>query len=106
MEQPNYEGFSGDVTFVFDFDADDSQVAEPPLRPDVPVLNAEEQALADAVRRYQNEHRRAQLNWQDIFAIVHALGYRKVEPPAAPPESNGGPQGDARADGPKTETQS
>ena len=101
MEQPNYEGFSGDVTFVFDVDA--SEVTEPPLRPVVPVLNAEEQALADAVRRYQNEHRRAQLNWQDIFAIVHALGYRKVEPPAAPPGSNGGAQEDARADDPKTE---
>jgi hypothetical protein len=76
MEQ-NYIVASPDEIIVFDEDG--SLVAEPPLRPIVPVLNAEEQALADAVRRYQNEHRRAQLTWRDIFEIVQALGYRKVE---------------------------
>jgi hypothetical protein len=99
MEQ-DYIIASPDEILVFDEDG--SQPITP--RPKVTlVLNAEEQALADAVRRYQNEHRRAQLNWQDIYAIVHALGYRKVESPAAPPGANGGPQEDARADDPKTE---
>jgi hypothetical protein len=73
--------------------SDGSQPITP--RPKVaPVLSEEEQALADAVKRYQIDHRRALLNWRDIFEIVHSLGYRKVEPPAAPSGSNGDPQGD------------
>jgi len=89
--EPKYSFESADE--IIEIDSDGSQPITP--RPKVTlVLSEEEQALADAVRRYQKEHRRAQLNWQDIFAIVHALGYRKVEPPAAPPESNGDPQGD------------
>jgi hypothetical protein len=103
MEQPNYEGFCGDVTFVFDVDG--SVVAEAPPSV-VPVLNAEEQALADAVRRYQNEHRRAQLTWRDIFEIVHSLGYRKVEQPSTPPPRNGNTQDPARPDAAGNETPS
>jgi hypothetical protein len=77
MEQ-KYITWSADE--IIEIDSDGSQPITP--RPKVtPILSEEEQALADAVRRYQNEHRRAQLNWQDIFAIVHALGYRKTEPP-------------------------
>jgi hypothetical protein len=49
-----------------------------------PILSAEEQALADAVMRYQIDHRRSLLNWRDIFEIVRSLGYRKVEPPGEP----------------------
>ncbi len=86
MEQPNYEIISCDE--VIEFIEDGSQVAEAPPAT-VPVLTAEEQVFADAIRRYQNEHRRALLSWRDIFEIVQALGYRKMTPPG----SNGDPQG-------------
>ncbi len=91
MEQPKAETFSCDVMFVFDEDG--SQVAEAPP-PIVPVLSAEEKTFADAVKRYQIDHRCGMLNWRDVFEIVQALGYRKVEPPPAPPGSNGDPQED------------
>lgn len=86
MEQPNADFYSCDEIIVFDEDG--SQVAEAPPAV-VPVLSEEEQAFADAVRRYRNDHRRALLTWSDIFEIVRSLGYRKVTPPG----SNGEPQG-------------
>ncbi|HEY7426391.1 MAG TPA: hypothetical protein VH682_19315 [Gemmataceae bacterium] len=89
--EPKYSFESVDE--LIEIVSDGSQPITP--RPKVtPILSEEEQAFADAVRRYQKEHRRAQLNWQDIFEIVHSLGYRKVDPPAAPPGANGDPQGD------------
>lgn len=85
--EPEYSFTSVDE--IIEIDSDGSQPITP--RPKVlPILNEEEQALADAVRRYQREHMRAMLNWQDIFQIVQSLGYRKVESPK-PPESNGSP---------------
>ena len=69
-------------------------------RPKVtPIFSEEEQALADAVKRYQIEHQRAMLNWRDIFEIMLSLGYRKVEQSPKPPESNGNSQDPARPDG-------
>lgn len=87
--EKDYIVASPDTIIVFEEDG--LQVAEPAL-PVAPILNAEEQVLADAVRRYQNDHRRAQLNWRDIFEIIQSLGYRKVEQSPKPLESNGSPQ--------------
>jgi hypothetical protein len=82
---------------LIEIDSDGSQPITP--RPKVvPILSAEEQALADAVRQYQKGHQRAMLNWRDIFEIVHSLGYRKVEQPSAPPPPNGNTQDPARPD--------
>jgi hypothetical protein len=91
MKEPQSETSSVDE-MLDEIVVDRSEPLTPP--PPAPILSAEEQALADAVKGYQIEHRRALLNWRDIFEIVHSLGYRKVEPPAAPPGSNGDPQGD------------
>lgn len=102
MEQ-EYITWSADE--IIEIDCDGSEPITP--RPKVtPILNEEEQALADAVRRYQKEHRRGMLNWQDIYQIVHSLGYRKVEQSPKPPESNGSPQDPARPDAAGNETPS
>ncbi len=79
-----------------------------PLTPPPPPLDLseEEQALADAVKRFRIEHRRSPLTWRDIFEIVHSLGYRKVEQPPKPPESNGNSHGPARPDTAGNETPS
>jgi hypothetical protein len=71
-----------------------------------PVLSEEEQTFADAVKRYQIEHRRTLLNWRDMFEIVQALGYRRVEQTSTPPPLNGNPQDPARPDGAGNETPS
>ncbi len=93
------------VDELIEIESDGSQPITP--RPKVmPILNPEEQALADAVKRYQIDHQRAMLNWRDIFEIVHSLGYRKVEQSPKPPQSNGNPQDPARPDAAGNETPS
>jgi hypothetical protein len=86
--------------------ADGSQPITP--RPAAPILSDVEQAFADAINRYQCDHRRALLTWREIFEIVQALGYRKVAPPALASlsQANGDQQKTAPVDGPKTETPS
>ncbi len=102
MEQENILIASPDEILVIDVDG--SAPIEP--RPVVsPVLNEEEKAFADAINRYQCDHRRAQLTWQEIFEIVNSLGYRKVEQPAAPSETNGTTQLPAPPDAAANETQ-
>ena len=101
MKEPKFETFSCDV-MLDEIIADGSEPLTPP--PPAPVLSEEEQAFADAVKRYQIDHRRALLNWRDIFEIVHSLGYRKVDQPAKPPEANGSPQDPARPDAAGNET--
>jgi hypothetical protein len=88
MEQ-KYTTNSADEYIVIDCDGSEPITPRPKV---IPILNEEEQALADAVRRYQKEHLRPMLTWRDIFEIVHSLGYRKVEQSPKPPESNGSPQ--------------
>jgi hypothetical protein len=100
VEQPNYEGFCGDVTFVFDVDG--SVVADPPLPPPPPV-SKEKQEFLDAIKQFQRKYTGRSLSWGEIFDVLVSLGYRKIEQAAAPPGANGGPQEDARADDPKTE---
>jgi hypothetical protein len=103
MKEPKFETFSVDI-MLDEIIVERSAPLTP--RPPDPVLSAEEQALADAVRRYQNEHRRALLNWRDIFEIVQALGYRKIEQSPKPSQSNGSPQDPARPDAAGNETPS
>jgi hypothetical protein len=96
MKEPIAETFSVDVLL----DEITVNGSEPitPLPAVAPILSAEEQAFADAVKRYQIDHRRTLLNWRDIFEIVQALGYRKVERPSQPSQSNGSPRDLARPD--------
>ena len=100
MKEPKVETFSVDI-MLDEIVVNGSEPLTP--RPPAPILSAEEQAFADAVKRYQIDHQRALLNWRDIFEIVQALGYRKVEPPAAPPGANGDLQGNAHPDDSKSE---
>jgi hypothetical protein len=103
MEQEDIIIASPDEILVIDVDG---SAPIKPRRAVSPVLSEEEKAFADAINRYQCDHRRAQLTWQEIFEIVRSLGYRKVEQPAAPPESNGSPQAPARPDAAGNETPS
>jgi len=86
--EPKYSFESVDEHIVIDCDGSEPITPRPKI---TPVLSPEEQALADAVKRYQIEHQRAMLNWRDIFEIVQSLGYRKVEQSPKPPQSNGSP---------------
>jgi hypothetical protein len=87
MNEPKFETFSVDI-LLDEIIVDRSEPITP--RPAVtPTLTEEEQSFADAVKRYQIDHQRTLLNWRDIFEIVQSLGYRKVEQPPNPPESNG-----------------
>jgi hypothetical protein len=101
MEQ-NCIFVSGDELIVIDVDG--SQVAAPALPVVPPGLTDEEKAFADAVKRFQIDHCRAMLNWRDVYEIVHSLGYRKVEQPVKPSETNGIPQDLARPDAAGNET--
>jgi hypothetical protein len=94
MEQ-KYSTWSADEIIVIDCDGSEPITPRPKV---FPILNEEEQALADAVRRYQKEHLRPMLTWRDIFQIIQSLGYRKVEQPSAPPPPNGNTQDPARPD--------
>src|SRR5262249_50843452 len=97
MKEPKVETSSCDV-MLDEIVVNKSEPLTP--RPVVtPILSEEEQTFADAVKRYQIEHRRMLLNWRDIFEIVQALGYRKVEKPSNPPPLNGNPQDSTRSDG-------
>jgi hypothetical protein len=93
--EPKYSFESVDEHIEIDCDGSEPITPRPKV---TPILSEEEQALADAVRRYQREHRRALLNWRDIFEILHSLGYRKAEQSPKPPESNGNSQDPARPD--------
>ncbi len=89
MKQPKVETSSVDI-MLDEIVVSRSEPLTPP--PPAPVLNPEEQALADAVKRFRIEHRRSPLTWRDIFEILHSLGYRKVGQSPKPPQSNGNPQ--------------
>jgi hypothetical protein len=104
VEQPN--SYTESCDLIAEIIADGSQPITP--RPAAPILSDVEQAFADAIKRYQCDHRRALLTWREIFEIVQALGYRKVAPPASAPlsQANGDQQKTAPVDGPKTETPS
>lgn len=102
MEQ-KYSTWSADEHIVIDCDGSEPITPRPKT---YPILNEEEQALADAVRRYQKERLRPMLTWRDIFEIIQSLGYRKVEQSPKPPEPNGSPQDPARPDAAGNETPS
>jgi hypothetical protein len=76
MEQPNSHTESCDLFAEFIDEGSQPITPRPAI---VPILSAEEQAFAQAINRYQCDHRRAMLTWQEIFEIVRSLGYRKVE---------------------------
>lgn len=95
MKEPKFETFSVDV-LLDEIVVNRSEPITP--RPPAPLLSEEEQAFADAVKRYRIDHLRGVLDWRDILEIVHSLGYRKVEPSAQPPGANGNPQDPADPD--------
>lgn len=92
MKEPKVETVSVDVLL------DEIVVnGSEPITPEpvvTPILSAEEQAFADAVKRYQIDHRRGLLNWRDIFEIVHSLGYRKAGQPPLNGDSQNPPPSD------------
>lgn len=94
MEAKNNIIVECDQLIEFSFDA--SQQSEP--LPPPPVLSDEEKAFAQAISRLQCARRRALLTWREIFEVVQALGYRKVEPSAEPPQANGNSQSSVPAD--------
>jgi hypothetical protein len=89
MSERKFETFSVDI-MLDEIVVNHSEPLTPP--PPAPILSPEEQAFADAVKRYQIDHRRTLLKWTDIFEIVNSLGYRKVGQSPKPPESDGNPQ--------------
>jgi hypothetical protein len=74
-----------------------------------PVLSDEEKEFAQAITRLQCARRRALLTWREIFEVVRALGYRKIEHSAEPPrqfQSLGNFQGSVPVEGAGAETPS
>ncbi|HEY7153860.1 MAG TPA: hypothetical protein VH575_07855 [Gemmataceae bacterium] len=102
MEAKNNIIVECDQLIEFDYDA--SQQNEP--LPPPPALSDEEKAFAQAITRLQCKRWRALLTWREIFEVVQALGYRKVEASAEPPASpqaNGSSQDSVPADGARAE---
>jgi hypothetical protein len=93
---------------LFEFIDDASVQSEMPPH-SAPALSDEEKEFAQAITRLQCARRRALLTWREIFEVVQALGYRKVEQSAAPPtpfQSLGNFQGSVPVEGAGAETPS
>lgn len=103
MVQPKVETFSCDV--FIEFDVDGSQVAGPPLPASSPPISPEKKEFLDTIDQFQRRYTGRSLNWGEIFDVLVSLGYRKVEQPVTPPESNGSSQAPARPDDAANETQ-
>jgi hypothetical protein len=43
----------------------------------------EERRFLIAIERYQREQRRPYPTWREVLRVVHDLGYRQIEAPAA-----------------------
>jgi hypothetical protein len=95
MEQ-NYSILSVDE--IIEIIAEGSEPIEP-RSAIAPILSDEEKMFAQAIDRYQRDHRRAMLTWRDIFEIVQSLGYRKAEQLSPPSQTNGSPQNPAHREG-------
>jgi hypothetical protein len=70
-----------------------------PLRTVSPPISAEKKEFLDAIEQFQRKYTGRSLTWGEIFDVLVSLGYRKVEPPCAPPPLNGHPQDSTRPEG-------
>lgn len=52
-------------------------------------ISDEKKEFLEAIAQFQRRYTGRSLRWEEIFDVLVSLGYRKVEPPAAPSESNG-----------------
>lgn len=71
---------------LVEFTDNASEQSEMPSHP-APVLSDEEKEFAQAITQLQCARRRSLLAWREIFEVVQALGYRKVEQAAELPAS-------------------
>ncbi len=91
MKEPNAETYSCDV-MLDEIIVNGSEPIEPRRAVSSPI-SAEKKEFLDAIDQFQRKYTGRSLTWGEIFDVLVSLGYRKVEPPPKPPESNGDPQG-------------
>src|SRR5579883_2474948 len=99
MKEPKYETFSVDI-MLDEIVVNASEPMEPqePRRVISPPISPEKKEFLDAIDEFQRKYTGRSLTWGEIFDVLVSLGYRKVEQPPKPPESNGSSHGPASPD--------
>ncbi len=88
MEQPDHETFSCDE--IIEIIVNGSEPIEP-RRTVSPPISAEKKEFLEAIDQFQRKYTGRSLSWEEIFDVLVSLGYRKVDQPPKPPETNGNP---------------